>query len=92
MMNVKRRASMAAVALALGGVLAAAPAVADLPRIQQQDVRTMDTNKNGRIEREEYLAAMGKMFDQIAGAKGYCTFEEVTEGMRALEQFWRYNP
>jgi hypothetical protein len=81
-----------ALALALCATLAAAPALADLPRVQQQDIRAMDTNKNGRIEKDEYLAAMGKMFGQLSGAKGYCTFEEVSEGLRAVEQFWRYNP
>ncbi|MBI4757161.1 MAG: hypothetical protein HY778_17450 [Betaproteobacteria bacterium] len=45
----------------------------------------MDTNKNGRIEKAEYMEYVGKAFDSAAGAKGYCTFEEVKAGFDYLK-------
>ena len=71
------------VATVLAGGLAANSVFADLPS-RPLDVRVMDTNKNGRIEKSEYLAFMGGEFDRLAGAKGYCTFAEVATGLRAL--------
>lgn len=31
------------------------------------------------MSKNEYLEFMGKKFDQAAGAKGYCTFEEIKQ-------------
>jgi len=75
--------SAAVLTLALAGGLASAPVFADIPKAPSK-ISVMDTNKNGRIEKEEYLAYMGKEFDKSAGSKGYCTFEEVAEGFRQM--------
>ncbi len=84
-MDRRKSVGALAAALMLVGSLAAMPARADLPRVVV-DLREMDKNKNGRIERDEYLAAMAEMFDKAAGAKGYCTFEEVRTGLRQLNK------
>lgn len=75
--------SAAAVALALAGGLVSAPAYAEVPK-GPKNIAVMDTNKNGKIEKEEYLDFMGKEFEKTAGSKGYCTFEEVKEGFRRM--------
>lgn len=80
--------ALASMALAAGG-LAASAARADLPKAAQANVREMDTNKNGRIEKDEYLTYMGRMFDRAAGSKGYCTFQEVIDSMQKLEEIYR---
>lgn len=73
--------SAAAVTLALIGGMASSNAFADVPKAPK-DIAAMDTNKNGRIEKDEYMKAMAAEFDKTAGSKGYCTFEEVAEGWR----------
>ena len=82
-MSLMKSASVIALAVALGGGLAAQTALADLPNTPA-NVKVMDKNKNGRIEKEEYLAFMGAQFDRLAGKKGYCTFEEVSGGLKKL--------
>jgi hypothetical protein len=82
-MNLIKSASVIALAIALAGALAAQTALADLPNTPA-NVKIMDKNKNGRIEKSEYLAYMGAQFDKLAGNKGYCTFEEVSGGLRGL--------
>lgn len=82
-MSLIKSASVVALAIALAGGLAAQTAWADLPNTPA-NVKVMDKNKNGRIEKDEYLAYMGARFDQLAGKKGYCTFEEVSDGLRKL--------
>ena len=82
-MNLIKSASVVALAMALAGGLAAQTALADLPNTPA-NVKVMDKNKNGRIEKDEYLAYMGAQFDKAAGKKGYCTFEEVSSGLRNL--------
>lgn len=80
-MSTRKSLSILALTLALGGGMLATPAFADLPS-KPDDIKVMDTNKNGKVEKDEYLAYMAKMFDKSAGAKGYCTFEEVAKGFR----------
>ncbi len=82
-MSPMKFASVAALAIALAGGLAAQTALADVPNTPA-NVRIMDTNKNGRIEKDEYLAYMGSQFDKLAGKKGYCTFEEVSVGLKGF--------
>ena len=82
-MNLIKSASVVALAMALAGGLTAQTALADLPNTPA-NVKVMDTNKNARIEKEEYLAYMGAQFDKAAGNKGYCTFEEISTGLRNL--------
>lgn len=76
--------ALASAALAVGG-LAAFPAQADLPKAGKINVKDMDTNKNNRIEKDEYLAYMSGVFDRAAGTKGYCTFQEVVAAMSQLK-------
>ena len=82
-MSFIRSAMTIVLALALAGGLTANVAYADLPNTPA-NVKVMDRNKNGKIEREEYLAYMGRRFDELAGGKGYCTYEEVSAGLRKL--------
>lgn len=70
--------ALALVAL-LGTGVSAAPAFADVPSIPR-NIKAMDANKDGRIDREEYLTFLSERFDEAAGSKGYCTFEEVRQG------------
>lgn len=67
----------------LGGF--ATPTFADVPKAPN-NISNIDSNKNGRIEKEEYLTYMSAAFDELAGAKGYCTFEEVKEGFRRMNE------
>lgn len=73
--------SATALTLALIGGIASPSAFAEVPKTPK-DIAAMDTNKNGRIEKDEYVKAMSAEFDKTAGSKGYCTFEEVAEGWR----------
>lgn len=73
--------SAAAVTLAVIGGIASPSAFADVPKAPK-DIAAMDTNKNGRIEKDEDVKAMSAEFDKTARSKGYCTFEKVAEGWR----------
>ena len=71
--------------LAIAAAFAAPLAQADVPKaVSAPNVRDMDTNKNGRVEKSEYIAYMTAAFDRAAGSKGYCTFEEVQAGFAAF--------
>ncbi|MBT0960295.1 hypothetical protein [Denitromonas iodatirespirans] len=83
-MNMTKNSTMVVLAMLLGAGLVASPAHAELPK-QSRNVAVMDTNKDGKIDRGEYLGYMGAQFDKRAGTKGYCTFEEVSEGAK---NFW----
>lgn len=83
-MKLTHTVSVLAMSVALLGGFAA-PAFADVPKAPA-DVGVIDTNKDGRIDKVEFLAYMGASFDELAGANGYCTFEEVEEGFRRLHQ------
>lgn len=86
-MNLKTLASAAIMAAGLAGITLAPAAYADMPKLDRvKNVAEMDTNKNGRIERGEYLSFMGNAFDKAAGAKGYCTFEEIAEGFKSMTE------
>jgi hypothetical protein len=52
---------------------------------QQRMLMRMDTNKDNRISKQEYLAAMGAVFDKHAGAKGYCTPDEAMAVMKKID-------
>lgn len=82
-MSLMKSASVVALAITLAGGLAAQTALADLPNTPA-NVKIMDKNKNGRIEKSEYLAFMGAAFDKLAGNKGYCTFEEISAGLKSM--------
>lgn len=83
-MNTMKTASVIALAVVLaGGMAAQQPAWADLPNTPA-NVKIMDKNNNGKIEKSEYLAYMSAQFDRLAGNKGYCTYEEVSSGLKRL--------
>jgi hypothetical protein len=82
-MKLIKIASVVALAAVLAGGLAVNTAFADLPK-KPLNVKVMDTNKNGRIEKSEYLAFMGAEFDKLAGGKGYCTYAEIEKGFSAI--------
>lgn len=88
-MKTIQAATALSLALALIGGVVSAPAYAALPS-EPGNVKVMDTNKNGKVEKDEYLAFMAKRFDQTAGNKGYCSFEEIESGFRDLER-WTYS-
>lgn len=90
-MKLTKSASVVGLILALAGGLGATPAAAELPKAPQ-DIRAMDTNKNGKVEKAEYLAFLAKMFDETAGSKGYCSFEEIDRGFRNLPAQWGFDP
>ncbi|HUX25591.1 MAG TPA: hypothetical protein VMV87_13365 [Burkholderiales bacterium] len=60
-------------------VLAANPSfAADANPCSATSVKSMamDANHDGKVSKKEFLAAMTAIFEQHAGAKGYCTVEE----------------
>jgi hypothetical protein len=74
-----------ALTVAITGGMFAAPAYADVPK-GPAAISVLDTNKNGRIEKDEYISYMSAAFDKSAGTKGYCTFEEIASGFQALNK------
>lgn len=90
-MNARKSLSILALTLALGGGMLATPSFAAVPS-NAGDVQVMDTNKNGKVEKDEYLAYMSKAFDKAAGTKGYCTFEEIKKGLSNSWNFNSYGP
>lgn len=77
----------AAVLLGLA-VVAASPSIAAGPNLDTaQSIQAMDTNRDGRLTKDEYLAAMSAIFDKHAGAKGYCTPDEVREAQEEIRGF-----
>jgi len=90
-MSTTRRFTTVALAMLLGAGLLASPVHAELPR-QPRNVAVMDTNQDGKIDRDEYLGYMGAQFDKRAGTKGYCTFEEVSEGAKDIWELFGRNP
>jgi len=87
-MNLTKSASALAIIAALSTGFMATSAHADLPK-QPVSVKVMDTDKNGKIEKAEYLAFMGKEFDRLAAGKGYCTFEEIAQGFDDMNKIYR---
>lgn len=78
----------AAVLLGLA-VLASNPGfAADTGLKSAEAIRKMDTNRDGKLTKDEFLAAMGAVFDKHAGAKGYCTPEEADKVTKELQQSW----
>lgn len=78
-----KSASVLLLAVALTGGPSINAVLADLPS-KPQSVKVMDLNKNGKIEKREYLAFMGAEFDKLSGAKGYCTYNEVKTGLKDM--------
>ena len=90
-MKLMKPISALAVVLALGaGSLVTSTAFADLPKAPSK-ISVIDTNKNGKIEKSEFLAHMSASFDKAAGAKGYCTYEEVQQGFADMRNNFYIN-
>lgn len=71
-------------------VLAANPSfAAGANPCSAQSIKKMDTNRDGRLSKSEYLAAMGAIFDKHAGAKGYCTPEEAEAVRIDMMRSWQ---
>lgn len=87
-MNLTKPASALAIIAALSTGFMATSAHADLPK-QPVSIKVMDANKNGRIEKAEYLSFMAKEFDKLAGVKGCCTFEEIARGFDEMDKNYR---
>ena len=85
-MSLIKSATAVVLAMALTG-LSVNAVLADLPS-KPRSVEVMDTNKNGKVEKQEYLAFMGGEFDKAAGSKGYCTFAEIKAGTRNMN--WEF--
>ena len=79
-MNTRKSASILALSLALAGGMIATPAFS--ADHSSDMMKMMDTNKNGKIEKDEYIAYQSKMFDKMAGTKGYLTVPEVMQSFR----------
>lgn len=87
-MKLTKSASALAIIAALSTGFMATSAHADLPK-QPVSIKVMDTDKNGKIEKAEFLAFMDKEFDKLAGGKGYCTFEEIARGFDEMDKIYR---
>lgn len=90
-MKLMKSASVVALAIVLASGLAAQTALADLPNTPA-NVKIMDKNKNGKIEKDEYLAYMSAQFDKAAGKKGYCTFEEISASIKNMGSVFPTSP
>ncbi|MBK7355947.1 EF-hand domain-containing protein [Propionivibrio sp.] len=67
--------------MALAGGMVATPAFADK---SDDMMKMMDTNKNGMIEKDEYLAYQSKVFDKMAAdKKGQATMKDVMKAFPA---------
>ena len=53
-----------------------------------ESIKKMDANRDGKLTKDEYLVAMGAVFDRHAGPKGYCTPEEARDVMKELQKSW----
>ena len=62
-MSTTRRFTTVALAMLLGAGLLASPVHAELPK-EPRNVAVMDANKDGKIDRVEYLDYMGTLFDK----------------------------
>ncbi len=93
-MNLKTVVSSMLLAVA---VVASSPSFGQtfpLP-LSAEHIRKMDSNKDGRLTKDEFLKAMGAAFDTHAGAKGYRTPEEAQQVMKSIQDYSflnKYNP
>jgi len=87
-MSTRKSVSILALSLALAGGMIATPAFAD----KMDDMtKMMDTNKNGMIEKDEYLAYHSKVFDKMpVDKKGGATMKDVMKSFRDDFNFMLY--
>jgi hypothetical protein len=70
------------VALAAGVAGGTATAADMMQNNPENTGKAMDYNKDGRIDRYEFVRYQGRMFDQMAGTKGYATYADVSKMMK----------
>lgn len=76
--------------LAMSGALAAAPAAAqEATPWPELWVKMMDKNKDGMVTKQEFLDAMGRVWDD-KHAKMMKTDKEMKTGMMSRTQFMRF--
>lgn len=84
-MNAKRVVGTALLGLA---IFASAPLMAQGTRaLTKAEFTQLDSNKDGRLSKDEFMAGIGKVFDEHAGAKGYCTMDEAAAVMRKVQDY-----
>ena len=74
-MSTRKSLSILALSLALGGGMIATPSFAADNSADM--MKMMDTNKNGMVEKDEYIAYHSKMFDKMAGTKSNLSSQDV---------------
>lgn len=82
-MNTIRRVPHVALALLLTTGLLSAPAMAVVPPVPN-DFAAMDTNKDGQVDKQEYMAVVSAHFDKATECKGYCTFSNAGVKQRSV--------
>ncbi|MBW6493888.1 MAG: hypothetical protein K0B16_04930 [Burkholderiaceae bacterium] len=82
--------SAPALVLAFGGGTLTTSAYAALPSVPGK-TSVIDANKNGKIEKTEFVAYMSKAFDKAAGGKGYCTYEEIQSAYQNVQDNFYIN-
>lgn len=87
-MNTRKSVSILALSLALAGGMIATPAFS--ADHSSDMMKMMDTNKNGKIEKDEYIAYQSKVYDKMAGTKGYITVEETMHAFPSNFDFLQY--
>lgn len=86
--------SIAIILIILAAMIIAAPVAAQpgagMSRGQEFIFRKMDTNRDGAVDRQEYLTAMQERFDQTdANHDGMLTQDEMTARMNQLQELRR---
>jgi hypothetical protein len=88
-MSTRKSVSIVALSLALAGGMIATPAFAADNSAEM--MKMMDTNKNGMIEKDEYLAYHSKMFDKMpVDKKGGATMTDVMKTFPAGFNFMTF--
>ena len=91
MKRAKMKAILGAAVLGLS-VLGSSPSYAQIVvPTTVQAFKAMDMNKDGKLTKDEFLAALSKVFDKHAGAKGYRTPDEAAGVMATINTMF-FNP
>jgi hypothetical protein len=66
-----------------GGIGAGTATAAEMMENNPKNIETvMDSNQDGRIDRDEFIRYQGRMFDRMAGTRGYAMPAEVSKMMK----------
>lgn len=91
MKSISAKSLSGAVLLGLAVLASSSGIAADTGLKSAEAIRKMDTNRDGKLSKDEFLAAMGAVFDKHAGAKGYCTADEVAAVQKDMQKMWAPN-